>query len=215
MQGVHVHGRTKPQGLHRFHETGVSVEAGEAAGPGWAIRVSGDLVPVEDRLVPSFVELELSDDQQPTITARVEVRDGAPHVVDVRFESGPGQREVRQADLRATQLAALVDLVAGFAFQVSDDREGGGVVRVGLPDSDFYAESLASVMAARKGAGKRSLTPAFLARVAEIYRANIADGPTRAVRATFMVSERTASDYVQRARRAGLLPPTTPGKKQA
>jgi hypothetical protein len=88
-------------------------------------------------------------------------------------------------------------------------------VRFGVPDSDFYEAPLAAVMTARKGKGKRSLTPAFLARVADIYRANLADGPTRAVRATFMVSERTASDYVQRARRAGLLPPTTPGKKQA
>jgi hypothetical protein len=193
----------------------VSVEAREVAGPGWAIRVSGDFVPVEDRLVPSFVELVVSDDEQPTITARVEVRDGVPHVAAVRFESEPGQREVRQADLRATQVAALTNLAAGFAYQVTDNPEGGGEVRFGVPDSDFYEESLAAVMAGRKGKGKRSLTPAFLARVAEIYRANLADGPTRAVRATFMVSERTASDYVQRARRAGLLPPTTPGKKQA
>ena len=133
----------------------------------------------------------------------------------MRFESGPGQREVRQADLRATELAALLKLVAGLAFEVTDDGEGGGVVRSGVPDSDFYTESLAAVMGARKGVGKRKLTPAFLARVAEIYRANLDDGPTRAVRAAFMVSERTASDYVQRARRAGLLPPTTPGKKQA
>ena len=84
----------------------------------------------------------------------------------------------------------------------------GGIDQVPI---DVAAEAIRS---ARSSKGARRITPTFLARVAEIYRANLDHAPTLAVQKAFVVSPRMASEYVQRARRAGLLPPTTPGKKK-
>ncbi len=62
---------------------------------------------------------------------------------------------------------------------------------------------------------RNNVTPALLARVAEVYRANIDTGTQAAIAAEFDISTPTASDYVMRARKAGYLPPTKPGVKRA
>jgi hypothetical protein len=61
----------------------------------------------------------------------------------------------------------------------------------------------------------RTVTDQLLAEVAEIYRGHLGSGPTRAVAAHRSVPYSTAARYVTQARRAGFLPPTTPGKKRA
>jgi hypothetical protein len=61
----------------------------------------------------------------------------------------------------------------------------------------------------------RVLNDDVLRQVAEIYRANIKHAPTKAVAKHFGVKDRMASTYVDRARRAGHLPRTKQGKKQA
>jgi hypothetical protein len=202
--------------LHGFHATGVTIEPEltEHVGEGFAVRASGEYVPVGDRLVPSMVELELNGDAtSPTSTVRVEVRDGAPRVVEMRFHAKPGQGEVRQAHLRETQLEAMVELVAAFAVRVVSFDDGTGVVQSSLsPEGEVWSESLDSLRRAR---ANRKVTPELLQEVAAVYREHLATGPTKAVRARFFVSQRMASNYVQRARRAGLLPPTSPGKKRA
>ena len=67
----------------------------------------------------------------------------------------------------------------------------------------------------RKSRTNRRVTPALLREVADVYRDALADGrhPTREVKDHYFVSERQAGNYVQRARAAGFLAPTTPGKK--
>lgn len=204
---------------HRFHDSGVSIEPSEIhdAERGVRIRVSGDYVPVEDLLLPTWIEMEIEGDEEPSSLCRVEVRDGRPEVVEFRVWSRPGQREVRSADLRAAQPSALIELLAAFAVVVEDtpdDDDYAGVVWSFESGSEAQDEVIEKVLRTRAGNGFRSLTPAFLERVAEIYRANLDHAPTEAVRRHFVVQPRTASEYVQRARRAGLLPPTTPGKKK-
>lgn len=54
-------------------------------------------------------------------------------------------------------------------------------------------------------------------RVAEVYTAAFAEGryPTKAVAAEFDVAYPTAARYVSAARRAGALPPASPGRPAA
>jgi hypothetical protein len=65
------------------------------------------------------------------------------------------------------------------------------------------------------GPAHRAVTPELLKSVAEVYRRNIDRVPTQAVARSFGVKSRMASTYVDRARRAGYLPPTKQGKKKA
>jgi hypothetical protein len=55
----------------------------------------------------------------------------------------------------------------------------------------------------------------MLAEIARVYRDNLDAGPWQAIQDRFGVSESTAGRYVLLARRAGHLPATTVGKKQA
>ena len=67
----------------------------------------------------------------------------------------------------------------------------------------------------RAGRTSRDITPQLLERVAKVYRDNIDKYPTKAVQHHFQVSQRMAAEYVSRARKRGLLPPTKRGKKNA
>jgi hypothetical protein len=65
-------------------------------------------------------------------------------------------------------------------------------------------------------APRRGVTQPELEQVAKIYRDNVSTKPVQQI-TTIMGyrSERTAARRVQQARDAGLLPPTTPGKRKA
>lgn len=195
---------TESQGSEGYEVDATPIEAD------WGRLVaSGRYAEVGDWWVPESIDLELyGDEGSPTTRARIEVRDGRPEIVRVEIVSRAGEPSVRQSDLRAIQVEALVELLAGFGVKVP---VGTDVIAAGL-DPEQYAVALGEL---RQMRGPRKITPAFLERVAEVYKANVDDNPTLAVRRTFFVGERMASDYVQRARREGLLPPTTPGRKKA
>ena len=55
----------------------------------------------------------------------------------------------------------------------------------------------------------------MLGEVARVYRDHFDEGPWQAIKDRFSVSESTAGRYVLLARKAGYLPDTTAGKKQA
>lgn len=55
---------------------------------------------------------------------------------------------------------------------------------------------------------RNRITPEFLSRVAEVFKAAPENGKTRAVANEFSVNPPSASNYINRARRAGLLPPS-------
>jgi hypothetical protein len=201
--------------LNRLHESGVVIEARQPiVGDGFTIEVSGEYVPVGDRLVPAFLDLTLNGDaSSPTCHARVEVRDDVPRIVDLQFRANPGEGDVRQAHLRATQVDAVLDLVAAFAVRVIDFDDSGGVVQTSLsPKGEVWQESIDALRRAR---ANRKVTREFLQQVADVYKANIATGPTKAVRERFFVSPRMASIYVKQAEEAGFLSATSPGKKRA
>lgn len=173
----------------------------------------GGLVAFEDYLFPAFVEIEQGGhDGGPTRYVRVEMRDDGPALVELRFTSAPGNREIRQADLRTMTMTDWVeDFIAGFTFRLT----ASGELRIPTPDTAFYVDALHAAQRSRAGKATRTITRELLVSVADIYRRNVADRPTKAVQRAYGVSPRMASEYVQRARRAGLLPATTRGRKKA
>ena len=56
---------------------------------------------------------------------------------------------------------------------------------------------------------RRTITPEFLAEVAEVYRAAPDNAKMRAVREAFEVSQPTAGNYINQARQRGILEPST------
>jgi len=165
---------------------------------------------VGDRLVPEWLELALKGDADgPSCEARVEVRDGAPRVVRLVLLAGDGDGDVQQKHLREIQVDALVKLLAGFAVQVVEESPGAGHVTTAI-DEDEGAAALETLQQRR---GRRRLTPQFLRQVADVYLAN-EGAPTKAVRERFFVSMRQATNYIKAAEAAGLLPPTTPGRRR-
>jgi len=186
----------------------------EAHGEGWSVSASPQYVPVGDRLVPSWIEvLAKGDASTPSFFGRIEVRDGAPRVVAFSFHAEAGEGEVRQADLRGSQVAGILQLAAVFSFQFQTLDNGTiGVESGHAPDGSISPDALSNIAGSRKN---RKVTPAFLAEIAEVYRSHIDEAPTRAIRDRYFVSPRMASSYVTRARAQGYLPPTTKGKKKA
>ena len=195
---------------HPFHETGVDVgEGGEARHRNATVHSSGKYVPVGDVLVPEWLELVLvGDEGHPDVDVRVEVRDGAPRVVRLAFTAPVGRGEVRQRHLRAVQVDALMTLLAGYSVQVTDDPSGGARVTLGVDHLDVAFAAL------QRQRGRRTVTPELLQQVADVYLAHVDGAPTEAVGKQFFVSKRQATNYIKAAERAGLLPPTTRGKKR-
>lgn len=124
---------------------------------------------------------------------------------------------VSESDVRPkhldVNLEALHRWVSRFSYSVESVAQLPGgleVRRAAPPDVGPLRERL------ERSRRNRKITRTFLEEVAKIYRANSGPGgkPTKAVREHFAASERQASTYVQRARQAGLLPPTTPGQKR-
>jgi len=172
-------------------------------------RISTESEVIEGVEVPTWIELTTSGGADPDMHVRVELRDGAPQVVKLAWTSQPDQSEVRQKHLRHTDPVELAtDLV------VSTINTGHKVPDVEkLRQSRRMAEKF--VERQRRPRAYRVITESFLKSVADVYRANIDRAPTKAVAKTFGVKDRMASTYVDRARRAGHLPPTKQGQKRA
>lgn len=185
------------------------------------IRLSDEYVVLEDHWIPATIELSANgsanDSSDPEIYARIEVSAAGSRLRELRFIStDPDSQGIRQTDLRDVQVGALVgDLVAGFTFKIERNASGELVVDVPHVESEAYRNALRFVERARGGRTSRDITPDLLERVAKVYRDNIERYPTKAVQHHFQVSQRMAAEYVSRARKRGLLPPTKRGKKNA
>jgi hypothetical protein len=207
--------------------------------------VSGTSETIEGYEVPTWIELTTSGGADPDMRIRVELRDGAPQIVELAWTSQPHQSEIRQKHLRQTDLVKLAtDLVS--STLATDNPSGGTNVGEQVeqirqskdPESetdyaDYVDTSVALLREAKREAEKarrvaekfierqrlprerRVITDSLLKLVAEVYRENIRGGPTKAVGKHFGVGDRMASTYVDRARRKGYLPPTKQGKKKA
>jgi hypothetical protein len=183
---------------------------------GVKLRASETYVVLEDHWISETVEIVLKGDGEPETYARVEVSESGPKLVELRFTAtDPDASGIRQSDLRGVQVSALLeDLVAMFTFRV-DKASSAQVSVASAAEHDVFVNNLRVIGNLRMGKTSRSITPQLLERVAKVYRDNISHTPTKAVEHHFQVSQRMAAEYVSRARKRGLLPPTKRGKKQA
>ena len=180
------------------------------------ITQSIESVRVGDRELPRVIEMTQRHKGEPRLHlfVRVEVIDGVPECRRVELRADPGGRQIRQVDLRDLNVADMVEMMAAItARRIVEERDGQAIRTLIEFGEKPYFEAVKRVRGARRSASARRVTPAFLEDVAKIYRDHFEDAPTRAVALAFNVGPRMASVYVQKAREAGYLNPTTRGKK--
>lgn len=177
----------------------------------------GNDVRIGDFVMPKQAEFAVDGTNgDPDLVIRLEVRDGRPQVVDVRFQAKPGGRAIRTSDLQLLSLDALtVSVFARLAMRSSYDPETNLTESYPIADEREFWQAVNATDAAVK-APRRGSTRAELEQVAKVYEENIDHKPVAAVTAALGYgSERTAARRIQQARLAGLLPETTPGKARA
>lgn len=173
----------------------------------------GSMVPIgEDRAIGSTftVTVDDGDEMTPVVTLACEVRDGVPQCREVRITSRDGGREVRAGDGRKLRIEDWLEgALADTAMPVTSRDAGSSTLSA--PRNHNRGETVRQVRVVRRQA-RRRVTDELLSEVAEVYRANVDDGPTAAVAARFVKSHRTAGLYVKQAREAGLLGQAVKGR---
>jgi hypothetical protein len=171
-----------------------------------------DLSLVGDRMVPSPISVEIrGGPSQPDLSMTIEVRQGIPVWTEVCVRARPDGPEVREKDLSRVHLKLWLEQIVAVASAKVSGVPGQWGVGWSKPVDD--ASALSDIRQARSGRSR--ISQERLSKVAEVYRENIHDRPTEAVKRAFDLSHRTAARYVQQARERGLLPATSPGKKKA
>ena len=148
--------------------------------------------------------------EQPTAKVSFGVRDGDVWCSGMSLDAKPAGREVTPADVETvagglkdwTQIAGLIAL-RGDQEQLPPD------------EADRPAQDAADRAPQARRPRRRKVTDDMLGEIARVYRDHFDEGPWQAIQDRFSVSESTAGRYVLLARKAGYLPDTTAGKKQA
>jgi hypothetical protein len=154
-------------------------------------------------LPPSFTAHYAEDDAgAPDVAITFEVRDGVPQCREVRITATDGGHEVRHSGIVGVRIEDALD--QAIKNLLLGDRDKPGAVRTAVRESEAARSSRRVV-----------ITEALLGEVSEVYRSHIGHKPTQAVADHFGKSHRTAALYVDRARKAGLLPETGQGKAKA
>ncbi|MBF9315818.1 hypothetical protein [Mycobacteroides chelonae] len=184
----------------------------EHAGQRIRWRFSRDNETLDGVEVPTWIEATYVGGPTPDMVTRIELRDRAPRIVELSFIAQRDQNEVQQKHLRAVDVDRLAtDLLAQWISWHFADAE--------LPRDKQRepAERAAIKFLERQRLTReyRVIDDDFLRQVAVVYRENIQHAPTKAVAKRFGVKDRMASTYVDKARRAGHLPPTKQGQKRA
>lgn len=177
----------------------------------------GDLVRLGDYVVPRALTWKVEGDKgEPDLAVDFEVRNGRPECVGVRVSAKPGGRQVRTSDLQMLALDAItVSAFGRSALHSTYDPETNVTTMEPIGSEQEFWAAINAADAAVK-APHRGTTQAELEQVAKVYRDNLHGRPVAAVHiALGYGSERTAARRVEQARAAGLLPPTTPGKRKA
>jgi hypothetical protein len=174
-----------------------------------------ELVEVEGVHIPAEFHLRLTGGtEQPSLHITFQVHDGRPFCVAVNLGAKPQGRQVLPVDFETLRNKLNhYSEVASTTAMLHVRRESGAanavaLSRVGPP----------TARRAYRAAQKRSrtkVTDELLSEVAELYRDSGPDSAWGAIADRYGVSKSTAGRYVVLARKAGYLPPTKPGKKQA
>jgi hypothetical protein len=174
--------------------------------------IAGDKVVVGDRLVPEQISVNvLGGPSTPDFSMKIEVRQGIPVCTAMTLTARPDGPEVRDKDLEYLRLSDWLEQIVALASMKYSGAFPGGVTGWAKPVDDYTA--LRDIWRVRSG--RTRMSHERLQKVADLYRQHVNDRPTEAVARAFGVSHRTAARYVDQARKADLLPPTSPGKKKA
>ncbi|MGH3737202.1 MAG: hypothetical protein ACRDT6_16535 [Micromonosporaceae bacterium] len=139
-----------------------------------------------------------------------QVRDGVPQCRRLVVEATDSGRDIRSVDLRLSVEGSLE--LAGRHVAVRRTVDESGRTRLVRDLGDLLSGATLRAVRRTRQAARRTVTDEVLRDVAEVYRRNVADNPTEAVRAHLGVADRTARLYVRRARDAGFLGEALPGK---
>lgn len=170
---------------------------------GYAGGQHGGFVQLGDALVPPKAAMTFDGREgTPDATLRFEIRDGRPECVEVHVMTKPDGRGIRSADLAMVNVDTVT--IAVFAE----------LAEMGLQSEAEALKAFHSVSEARLRR-RPTVTRTDLEEVAKVYRKHLASNPTTAVARQLGYTDRTAARRVAQAREAGLLPPTTPGKRKA
>ena len=138
------------------------------------------------------------------------VRDGDVWCSGMSLDAKRAGREVTPADVEIVA-RGLKDWtqIAGLAALRGDQGQ--------RPPNEAHGPAQDAADRAPQGRRprKRKVTEDMLGEIARVYRDHFDEGPWQAIQDRFSVSESTAGRYVLLARKAGYLPDTTAGKKQA
>jgi hypothetical protein len=182
---------------------------------GWVIWDEfGDLVDVNGLHVPAEIHLRFPGaPEQPSLHATFGIRNGEPVCTAVSVEAKPHGDEVRPGDFDIVR-RELANWSQAVITSVMQHNATGAGDTVNVPD---FADAATAQKAYRESRRRvrRKVDEQLLTEVAALYRDNIDDKPWKAIVDRFNVSETTAARYVVQARKAGLLPPTEPGRKKA
>lgn len=174
-------------------------------------RVPG--VPIGDGSFEAIERFSLTytpEGREPAWRMDFAVHDGVPQCRGLTIDSGEDGREIRSTDLRGLRIEDFLELATvNVATRV--ERVGDEVHLIRDIEDLRSGASRRAARAARRDA-RRKVTDEALQEVAEVYRANLQDSPTDAVRRHLGVAERTARAYVRRARDAGFLGQAIRGK---
>jgi len=183
---------------------------------GFAGGKDGGYVELGSAIVPPKAQLTFEGIKgSPDATLSFEVRDGRPECVEIRVRAKSDGRGIRSADMREFNLDDLTAYVfTDLAIAVPDEGAGLGPGSIYTPENEAVMQRAARDVREARMSRRGSVTRADLEEVARIYREHSDASPTRAVAMLLGVSERTAARRLKLAEEAGLLPPTTPGRKR-
>ncbi|TYP88430.1 hypothetical protein [Blastococcus xanthinilyticus] len=177
--------------------------------------LAGDVPYGEHMVMPASVAFRFRGQRgAPTIEARVEVVHGVPELSHFAMTS-TATGGLRSSDLRNVFVDGLVLGVAEMTAQHVEEVADGVY---GIRDPEPRQASKAAERARRgRGAtaartGRRPVPTDRIRYTAEVYRDHLQSGPRQAVIDHLGVTGSTADRYIARARAAGFLPATTPGK---
>lgn len=182
-----------------------------------AVRHDGRMVQLGETLVPQRAKFEITgEDECPDGRVTFEVRDGRPECVEIAVKAKPGGRGIQSADMTLFNIDNLtVNVFSSVALGPVQQVGPGEWAADNSPDDRAAWSRRGDVHRARTTRRASAGDRVELERVAKVYREHLANAPIAAVRVLLGYhSDRTAARRVQQARAAGLLPPTTPGKRK-
>jgi hypothetical protein len=169
--------------------------------------IHGPLVMLGDVPVPPEAVMTFEGaDGTPDVTMRFRVRDGRPECADISVRAKDDGRGIRSADLAMFHVDTL-------AIGVFEQLAVESAMLSGSDDVDVVSVRRDITEARLRTRGV--VNHAELERVAEVYREHGGHKPAETVAKMLGYSKRTAARRIKQAEEAGLLPPTTPGKRRS